>query len=76
MSLHTQSIALYRARLDILTGLLTKESLYLAFQMELERCQRYGMPISVLMMDLDFFRNTFRTYWEAEPTDLLLLAEL
>jgi diguanylate cyclase (GGDEF)-like protein len=46
-----------RITYDQLTGLLTKESLYLAFQMELERCHRYGMPISVLMMDLDFFKS-------------------
>ncbi|MGB3563627.1 MAG: GGDEF domain-containing protein [Thermoanaerobaculia bacterium] len=46
-----------RITYDQLTGLLTKESLYLAFQMELERCLRYGLPISVLMMDLDFFKS-------------------
>lgn len=42
---------------DQLTGLLTKESLYLAFERELERCLRYGLPLGVLMMDLDRFKS-------------------
>ena len=42
---------------DQLTGLLTKESLYLAFERELKRCLRYGLPLGVLMMDLDFFKS-------------------
>jgi len=46
-----------RISYDQLTGLLTKESLYLAFDRELERCLRYGLPLSVLMMDLDRFKS-------------------
>ena len=42
---------------DHLTGLLTKESLYLAFERELQRCLRYNLPLAVLMMDLDFFKS-------------------
>ena len=42
---------------DKLTGLLTKESLYLAFERELQRCLRYDLPLAVLMMDLDFFKS-------------------
>ncbi|HEX9758808.1 MAG TPA: GGDEF domain-containing protein [Nitrospiria bacterium] len=42
---------------DKLTGLLTKESLYLAFERELQRCLRYNLPLAVLMMDLDFFKS-------------------
>lgn len=42
---------------DQLTGLLTKESLYLAFERELSRCLRYGLPVGVLMMDLDRFKS-------------------
>jgi len=41
---------------DQLTGLLTKESLYLAFERELKRCLRYDLPLAVLMMDLDRFK--------------------
>jgi diguanylate cyclase (GGDEF)-like protein len=46
-----------RISYDQLTGLLTKESLYLTFERELERCLRYGYPLSVLMMDLDRFKS-------------------
>jgi diguanylate cyclase (GGDEF)-like protein len=46
-----------RISYDQLTGLLTKETLYLAFERELERCLRYGLPLSVLMMDLDRFKS-------------------
>ena len=42
---------------DQLTGLLTKESLYMAFERELQRCLRFGLPLGVLMMDLDFFKS-------------------
>jgi len=42
---------------DQLTGLLTKESLYLAFERELERCLRYDLPLGVFMMDLDRFKS-------------------
>ncbi len=46
-----------RISYDQLTGLLTKESLYLAFERELQRCLRYDLPLSVLMMDLDRFKS-------------------
>jgi diguanylate cyclase (GGDEF)-like protein len=51
-----------RISYDRLTGLLTKETLYLAFERELERCLRYGLPLSVLMMDLDRFKSVNDTH--------------
>src|SRR5439155_13180871 len=46
-----------RISYDQLTGLLTKESLYLALETELKRCLRYELPLTVLMMDLDRFKS-------------------
>lgn len=51
-----------RISYDQLTGLLTKESLYVAFEQELERCLRYELPLSVLMMDLDRFKSVNDTH--------------
>lgn len=51
-----------RITYDQLTGLLTKESLYLALDLELRRCQRYGLQLAVLMMDLDRFKTVNDTY--------------
>jgi len=46
-----------RLRFDTLTGLLTKASFDLAAGAELDRCVKRKRPLSVLMMDIDFFRK-------------------
>jgi two-component system cell cycle response regulator len=51
-----------RIAYDQLTGLLTKESLYAALEAELRRCARYGLPLAVLMMDLDRFKSVNDTH--------------
>ena len=51
-----------KIKYDNLTGLLTKESLYLALQHELHRCQQFKLPLSVLMLDLDHFKRVNDTY--------------
>ena len=51
-----------RITYDQLTGLLTKESLYLALGRELTRCLGYDLPLSVLMMDLDHFKSVNDTH--------------
>jgi diguanylate cyclase (GGDEF)-like protein len=46
-----------RIAYDQLTGLLTKEFLYTAMETELKRCEKYGLPMAVIMMDLDRFKQ-------------------
>lgn len=52
----------YRIAYDQLTGLLQKESLFLALDAELRRCERYTLPLSLLMMDLDRFKAVNDTH--------------
>ncbi len=47
----------HRITYDQLTGLLTKDSLYMALEIELKRCRQYDTPLAVLMMDLDRFKS-------------------
>jgi diguanylate cyclase (GGDEF)-like protein len=51
-----------RITYDALTGLLTKESLYLALASEIRACLDYEVPLAVLMMDLDYFKQVNDTY--------------
>ena len=51
-----------RISYDRLTGLLTRESLYLALEKELQRCGRYRLPVAILMMDLDRFKSVNDTH--------------
>jgi diguanylate cyclase (GGDEF)-like protein len=51
-----------RIQYDKLTGLLTKESLFLALEMELKRAASYNLPLAVLMMDLDRFKSVNDTH--------------
>ncbi len=51
-----------RITFDQLTGLLTKESLFMALEQELRRSDRYAAPLAVLMMDLDRFKSVNDTH--------------
>jgi diguanylate cyclase (GGDEF)-like protein len=57
-----QSRIVQMIHLDELTGLLTKRSLFRALEMELIRTERYHHPVSVLMMDLDHFKQVNDTH--------------
>ena len=52
----------HRISYDALTSLLTKESFYLALESELKRCRTNRLPLSLLMMDIDFFKKVNDTY--------------
>ncbi|MEM7249166.1 MAG: GGDEF domain-containing protein [Acidobacteriota bacterium] len=47
---------------DDLTGLLTRRSVLRGLQKELLRAERYGREFSILMMDLDHFKNVNDTH--------------
>ncbi|MEE9219334.1 MAG: GGDEF domain-containing protein, partial [Acidobacteriota bacterium] len=51
-----------RIRYDSLTGLLTRDSLFLALEVELRRAFSYRQPLAVLMMDLDRFKRVNDTH--------------
>src|SRR5205085_12528117 len=50
------------ARLDPKTGLWNARHLEHALKEEIERAQRFGRPLSVLVADLDLLRETNNTY--------------
>ena len=63
-----------RINYDALTGLLTKESLYLALESEIQRCREYALPLAVLMMDLDRFKLVNDTH--GHPMGSHVLSEI
>lgn len=47
---------------DELTGLYNRRKLDEEFEMEVTRAERYGRPLSVILFDLDHFKNVNDTY--------------
>lgn len=64
----------HRIRYDSLTSLLTKESFYIAMESELNRCSINSLPLSLLMMDIDFFKKVNDTY--GHQTGSFVLSEI
>ncbi|HJV34311.1 diguanylate cyclase [Geomonas sp.] len=50
------------SRLDPMTKLLNRSHLELVLQEEMDRARRYGKTLSVLMIDIDFFKRVNDTY--------------
>jgi diguanylate cyclase (GGDEF)-like protein len=50
---------------DELTGVLNRRGLIDTLEKELTRCRRYKSPLSVLMIDIDFFKRINDTYGHA-----------
>lgn len=50
------------ASTDPLTGLMTQRTFYECLGKEWQRCQRHHLPLSCVMLDLDFFKRINDTY--------------
>jgi diguanylate cyclase (GGDEF)-like protein len=50
------------ASTDFLTGALNRRAFQLAFRSAIERCRRYGIPLSLIMLDLDHFKRVNDTH--------------
>ena len=46
-----------QARVDELTGLYNRRALNERLESELKRCSRFSSPLSVIMIDVDYFKN-------------------
>jgi len=46
-----------QASYDVLTGLLNRRALYQRFCMEAERSMRNGLPMSIAVLDIDYFKQ-------------------
>lgn len=65
------------ASTDSLTGLLTQHSFYELLEKEWRRCRRSRVPLSCVMMDLDFFKQVNDVHGHpAGDSALKLVAEL
>jgi diguanylate cyclase (GGDEF)-like protein/PAS domain S-box-containing protein len=60
-SLHNKKIE-YIAQTDLLTGIHNRYQLQKLYLIELERAQRYSLPFSMILIDIDNFKNINDTY--------------
>lgn len=66
-----------QAKSDFLTGLVNRRYFLELAEQELARCQRYGNPLSILMLDIDLFKTINDTYGhKAGDLVLIKLAEV
>jgi diguanylate cyclase (GGDEF)-like protein len=59
------------ARVDSLTGLLTRYESLRSAERDLKHCQRRGQPVSLLMWDIDFFKRVNDTYGHMTGDEVL-----
>lgn len=64
-------IMLERATIDDLTGLYQKHHFDTQFRAEFERSRRYNSPLSLLFLDLDYFKKINDTYGHLNANDVL-----
>jgi len=60
------------ARTDSLTGVMNRRHFMEVAEREVSRSRRYAKPLSVLMMDLDFFKNINDRYGHAAGDQVLV----
>lgn len=59
------------ARRDPLTGIPTRRAFYEQFERELSRARRYKLPLSCVMLDVDFFKKINDVYGHAVGDEVL-----
>ncbi|MDQ0840158.1 diguanylate cyclase (GGDEF)-like protein [Sphingomonas faeni] len=59
------------ASTDHLTGALNRRAFQLAFRSEVARCRRYGVALSLVMLDLDHFKRVNDTYGHQAGDEVL-----
>ncbi len=65
----------YISRTDALTGLLNRRAIIAALGSEVERAKRYGIDLSLLLCDIDFFKDANDAYGhDAGDKALVLVA--
>jgi len=58
---------------DPLTGLMNRREFEERLEGEMARCRRYGRPISVAMIDIDYFKSFNDTYGHAAGDEALIM---
>lgn len=61
----------HMARTDMLTGLSNRLDFYEHAEREIARCQRFQLPMALLMFDIDRFKNINDTYGHASGDEVL-----
>ncbi|OIO71168.1 MAG: hypothetical protein COW19_05025 [Zetaproteobacteria bacterium CG12_big_fil_rev_8_21_14_0_65_55_1124] len=61
----------HRAKTDPLTGIANRRHFFEATRGEIDRCQRYDHPLSLLVLDLDNFKSINDTYGHAIGDEVL-----
>jgi len=65
------------ARLDVLTGIANRRQLEEQAAIEVERCRRFGRPLSLLVIDVDHFKRVNDNHGHAVGDEVLrVLADL
>jgi diguanylate cyclase (GGDEF)-like protein len=70
-SLHLLAEAEKQSMTDVLTGLYNRRSMESLLQREVALCERHALPLSIVMIDLDFFKQINDTHGHAAGDHML-----